>query len=135
MIEHFIQHYSTQFRKKVKAVTPEGLKLLTNYSWPGNIRELKNAIERAMILVDQDTIDVDHLPIRIADPGAAGPVTRAVENHQLKLPREGAALDDIERELIQQALQYADGNKTQASKLLKISRDTLRYKVKKHHLE
>jgi two-component system, NtrC family, response regulator AtoC len=135
LIEHFVQRYSTQFRKNVKRVTPEGLKLLTNYSWPGNIRELKNAIERAMILVDQDTIDVDHLPIRIADPAAAGPVTRAAENHQLKLPPGGAALDDIEKELIQQALQYADGNKTQASKLLKISRDTLRYKVKKHHLE
>ena len=53
----------------------------------------------------------------------------------MKLPPEGAGLDDIEREVIQQALQYANGNKTTASKLLKISRDTLRYKVKKHNLE
>jgi two-component system response regulator AtoC len=135
LVAHFIQRYNTQFRKNVKGVTPEGLRLLANYSWPGNIRELKNAIERAMILVDRDTIDVDQLPIRIADPAGAGPVTRASENHQLKLPPEGAALDDIEREVIQQALQYANGNKTQASKLLKISRDTLRYKVKKHNLQ
>jgi len=62
-------------------------------------------------------------------------MARASENHQLRLPPEGAALDDIEKELIQQALHYANGNKTQASKLLKISRDTLRYKVKKHNLE
>ena len=135
LIEHFIHHYNTQFRKKVKGVTPEGLKLLKDYPWPGNIRELKNAIERAMILVDRDTIDVDQLPIRIAGPAAVGPMTRATENHQLRLPPEGAALDDIEKELIQQALHYANGNKTQASKLLKISRDTLRYKVRKHNLE
>ena len=135
LIEHFIQRYNTQFRKKVKGVTPEGLKLLTNYSWPGNIRELKNAIERAMILVDRETIDVDQLPIRIGGPAAVGPMGRASENHQLRLPPEGAALDDIEKELIQQALHYANGNKTQASKLLKISRDTLRYKVRKHNLE
>jgi two-component system response regulator FlrC len=50
LVDHFIQRYNTQFRKNVQGVTPEGLKLLTNYSWPGNIRELKNAIERAMIL-------------------------------------------------------------------------------------
>jgi transcriptional regulator with PAS, ATPase and Fis domain len=135
LVDHFIQRYNTQFRKNVQGVTPEGLKLLTNYSWPGNIRELKNAIERAMILVDRDTIDVDQLPIRIAEPVGGSPGTRASENHQVKLPPEGAGLDDIEREVIQQALQYAKGNKTTASKLLKISRDTLRYKVKKHNLE
>ncbi len=135
LVDHFFQHYKIQFRRNVKGITPEGLKLLTNYSWPGNVRELKNAIERAMILVDQDMIDVDQLPIRIADPSAAGPAPRSSENPHVQLPPEGAALDDIERELIQQALQHADGNKTLASKLLKISRDTLRYKVKKHNLE
>jgi DNA-binding NtrC family response regulator len=111
------------------------LKLLTNYSWPGNIRELKNAIERAMILVDRDSIDVDQLPIRIAEPMGGGLGTRPSENHPVNLPPEGAGLDDIEKEVIQQALQHANGNKTTASKLLKISRDTLRYKVKKHNLE
>jgi transcriptional regulator with PAS, ATPase and Fis domain len=129
LVDHFIQRYNTQFRKIVQGVTPEGMKLLTNYSWPGNIRELKNAIERAMILVDRDTIDVDQLPIRISEPVGSGP------NHRVKLPPEGAGLDEVEKELIQQALQYANGNKTTASKLLKISRDTLRYKVKKHNLE
>ena len=73
LVDHFIQRYNTQFRKNVQGVTPEGLKLLTNYAWPGNIRELKNAIERAMILVDRDRIDVDQLPIRIAEPVSGGP--------------------------------------------------------------
>ena len=135
LVDHFIQRYNTQFRKNVQGVTPEGLKVLTNYSWPGNIRELKNAIERAMILVDRDRIDVDQLPIRISEPVGSGPGTRPTDNHQVRLPPEGAGLDDVERDLIQQALRYANGNKTMASKLLKISRDTLRYKVKKHNLE
>ena len=135
LVEHFIQRYNVQFRKNVKGITPEGMKLLINYSWPGNVRELKNAIERAMILVDRDTIDVQELPIRILDPGAAATLSRVSGDHLVKLPIEGAGLELIEKELIQQALQYANNNKTKAAKLLKISRDTLRYKVKKHNLE
>jgi two-component system response regulator AtoC len=135
LVEHFRQHYNQQFRKTVKGITPEGMKLIMNYTWPGNVRELKNAVERAMILVDGDTIDVSHLPIRLTEPGSATLLPRGNGNHLIKLPPEGTGLDEVERELIQQALQYANGNKTKASKLLRISRDTLRYKVKKHHLE
>jgi transcriptional regulator with PAS, ATPase and Fis domain len=135
LVEHFIQRYNTQFRKNVSEVSPDGAKLMMNYSWPGNIRELKNAIERAMILADGDRIEVAHLPIRIADAGSANPLMRAAGSPVVRLPPEGAGLDDIERKLLEQALEYAHGNKSKASKLLKISRDTLRYKVKKHNLE
>jgi DNA-binding NtrC family response regulator len=110
------------------------MNLMLHYAWPGNIRELKNAIERAMILVDGDQILASHLPIRIADP-ASSPGPRTPAGPVVKLPPEGASFDEIERRLLDQALQYAHGNKTRASKLLHISRDTLRYKVKKHHLE
>src|SRR5262245_15870267 len=135
LVDHFVQRYNTQFRKNVKGVSPEGMKLLENYFWPGNIRELKNAIERAMILVDEDRIGVYQLPIRTAETGNSGSATPSTGNHRFKLPAEGAGLDEIEKQLIEQALQLASGNKTMASKLLKISRDTLRYKVKKHKLE
>ena len=135
LVEHFIQRYNTQFRKKVEQVSPDGMKLMMSYSWPGNIRELKNAIERAMILVDKDRIDVAHLPIRIADPSTTNSMPRASGTALVRLPSEGAGLEDIEKNLLEQALQHAHGNKTRASRLLKISRDTLRYKVKKHHLE
>ncbi|HET6962639.1 MAG TPA: sigma-54 dependent transcriptional regulator [Terriglobia bacterium] len=135
LVEHFIQRYNTQFRKRVGQVSPDGMKLMLDYSWPGNIRELKNAIERAMILVDKDRIDVAHLPIRISDPSSVSPMPRASGNSLVHLPSEGAGLEEIEKNLLEQALQYSHGNKTRASKLLKISRDTLRYKVKKHNLE
>ncbi|HEX2521250.1 MAG TPA: sigma-54 dependent transcriptional regulator [Terriglobia bacterium] len=135
LVEHFIQRYNTQFRKRVSEVSPDGMKLIMNYSWPGNIRELKNAIERAMILADKDRIEVAHLPIRIADAVSAVPLPDASGSSVVRLPPEGAGLDEIEKKLVEQALQYAHGNKTKASKLLKISRDTLRYKVKKHNLK
>lgn len=135
LVDHFIQRYNIQFRKNVKGITPDGLKLLIAYPWPGNIRELKNAVERAMILVDRDMIDVTQLPIRISEPSGGVSLSQPVGDQLVKLPPEGAGLDDVEKELIQQALQYANGNKTKASKLLKISRDTLRYKVQKHGLE
>jgi two-component system response regulator AtoC len=135
LVEHFIQRYNTQFRKKVEEISPDGMKLMMSYSWPGNIRELKNAIERAMILADKDRIDVVHLPIRIADPSTTHSMPLASGTALVRLPSEGAGLEGIERNLLEQALQYAHGNKTRASRLLKISRDTLRYKVKKHHLE
>ena len=135
LVEHFIQRYNQQFRKNVKGITSEGMKLMINYSWPGNVRELKNAIERAMILEDHGMIDVAHLPIRISDPSSAVPLTRAAGDYLVKLPPEGAGLEDVERQLIEQALSSANGNKTKASRLLKISRDTLRYKVKKYNLE
>jgi two-component system response regulator AtoC len=134
MVDYFIQRYNTQFRKNVKGITAEGLKLMMNYAWPGNVRELKNAVERAMILTDGEFIDVSHLPIRIADPGSAVPLAREGEC-AVRLPRTGASLEEIEKELISQALQYANGNKTKAAKLLRTSRDTLRYKVKKYELE
>jgi len=88
-----------------------------------------------MILADQDRIEVAHLPIRISDTSSANPLLRASGSPVVKLPLEGAGLNDIEKKLLEQALQYAHGNKTKASKLLKISRDTLRYKVKKHNLK
>jgi DNA-binding NtrC family response regulator len=134
LVDHFIQRYSTQFRKKVGEVSPDGMKLIMDYSWPGNIRELKNAIERAMILVDQDRIEVAHLPIRITDPNSTNPLPRASGTPLVRLPSEGAGLEEIEKNLLEQALHYSHGNKTKASRLLKISRDTLRYKVKKHNL-
>jgi len=134
LVKHFVEHYNVQFRKQVRDVSPESRNLMMQYSWPGNVRELKNAIERAMILVDKDQILAEHLPIRITDP-AASPVSGIQSSPVVRLPPEGASFEEIEKELLEQALEYAQGNKTRASKLLHITRDTLRYKVKKHQLE
>lgn len=132
LAEHFVRHYNRAFKKSVQGMTPKAHRLLQEYDWPGNVRELKNAIERAMILQDQDFIDVDLIPLRAShvpsrnnsdDFGAL-----------LEIPNQGIDLYLVEKELIRKALSKVNGNQSQASKLLSITRDTLRYKMKKYGL-
>ena len=136
LLEHFINHYNQKFRKNIQGVTKEADELLANYDWPGNIRELKNAIERVMILAEGNKVAAKHLPIRISEGGIMPvPMAQGENNGAVRLPAGGTALYDVERELIRQALEQSRGNKTSAAKLLRITRDTLRYKVKKYKLE
>jgi DNA-binding NtrC family response regulator len=136
LLEHFIQHYNQKFRKSIQGLTKEAEELLQNYDWPGNIRELRNAIERVMILAEGNRVAVKYLPIRISEGGALPvPMSEFAADGIIALPSGGISLYDVERELIRQALEQARGNKTMASKLLRITRDTLRYKVKKYRLE
>jgi two-component system response regulator AtoC len=136
LLSHFIQYYNEKFRKNIQGLTKEADELLLNYDWPGNIRELKNAIERVMILADGNRVATKYLPIRISEGGAPPvPMAEGHPNGAVQLPPGGTSLYDVERELIRQALEQARGNKTTAAKLLRITRDTLRYKVKKYHLE
>ncbi len=132
LARHYIDHYNKKFRKKIEALTPEAESMLMEYHWPGNVRELKNLIERAMILEDGPLIDVSALPIelgvRIATPSN-------VKLPEFSLPDQGTSLEKVEEELVRQALLRARGNQTRAAKLLDISRDALRYKMKKFHLE
>ncbi len=136
LLNHFIQHYNQKFRKNIQSLTREAEELLMHYDWPGNIRELKNAIERVMILADGNRITGKHLPIRISEglkpPAPAG---EGSAGGDIQLPPGGLSLFGIEKELIRQALDQARGNKTTAARLLRITRDTLRYKVKKYKLE
>jgi two-component system, NtrC family, response regulator AtoC len=136
LLDHFIGHYNQKFRKSIQGLTKEAEELLQNYDWPGNIRELKNAIERVMILADGNRVTAKYLPIRISEGGALPvPMHEGEGNGQIQLPSGGTSLYDVERELIRQALEHSRGNKTTAAKLLRITRDTLRYKVKKYELE
>jgi two-component system response regulator AtoC len=136
LLEHFIRHYNEKFRKNIQGPTKEAEEFLMNYDWPGNIRELKNAIERVMILADGNRISVQYLPIRISEGGILPiPAGEEAGKEEIRLPPGGISLYSVEKELIRQALEQARGNKTTAARLLRITRDTLRYKVKKYDLE
>src|SRR6185503_300451 len=113
--------YNREFRKKVRGLTPDAMKLLEQYQWPGNIRELKNAIERAMLLNDRERLEPDDFTT----------LTRSVAVASFKLPAEGLNLEDLERQLLVQALERANGNQTQAAQLLGINRDQVRYRIEK----
>ncbi len=132
LTDHFIGEYNVRFNKDITGVTTAARRVLNRYHWPGNVRELKNAIERAMILQDEGVIDVDLLPLRISEfSETAGtlPISGG-----LAVPPQGINLYDVEKELVRQALIRTRGNQSEASRLLSISRDTLRYKIKKYGL-
>ncbi len=132
LVGHFVDEYNARFNKSIQGLSQRAQRILRNYDWPGNVRELKNVIERAMILQDHGYVDVDLLPVRISE-FTAEPAALPGKG-TLAIPAQGVDLYKVEKELIRQALFKARGNQTHASRLLSISRDTLRYKMKKYGL-
>ncbi|HWI39902.1 MAG TPA: sigma-54 dependent transcriptional regulator [Verrucomicrobiae bacterium] len=128
---HFISVYNSEFGKNVKGISKMAEKLLVDYHWPGNVRELKNVIERAIILGNEDTLLLEHLPLEIV--ARATPATTA-SSTTFKLPPEGVDIEEVERELIRQALDVSDWNQSKASKLLNLGIDAFRYRMKKFGL-
>lgn len=130
LAQHFISFFNVKFRKNITALSKEAKKLFLAYNWPGNVRELKNAIERAMIFEENSLISSQYLPIHIN--GNSFPFQKS----QLEeIPDQNLSLSDMEKKLLIRALRMAKGNKTQAARLLNITRDTLRYKIKKLNLK
>ena len=148
LVEFFIDHYNRKFRKSTRGLSEDTRRLLLNYDWPGNVRELKNAIERAMILEEEHLLRPTYLPFSVAQPHAgvtafehtssppAGgqPLPNGRWLPPLVIPEGGTSLEEVERALVELALRQAGGNQTHAARLLDISRDALRYKMKKFGL-
>jgi len=125
---HFISKFADQYVKEIRGLTQRARIVLSSHSWPGNVREFENAIGHACIMSVADTIDVADLPEYLRagrDPGASKQV-QAIE-----APLSGG-LEELERAAIQRALEAAGGNQSQAARVLRIGRDALRYKMKKH---
>ncbi len=130
LVGHFITSFNLEFKKNVRGISPEAQEMMIAYDWPGNVRELKNVIERAIILESEDVILPEHLPMEVVRPEP----TPNVHGASVQLPAEGVSLTAVEKDLIQQALATAKGNQVHAAKLLGMSRDTLRYRMKKYDL-
>ena len=129
LVHHFVRHFGQKFHKPDMHITDSAMAVLTKYLWPGNVRELRNAIERAVILEDGNELRTDYLPEQIVHPNRSEPLTADVAG--FKLPQGGVSLERVEETLVRQALNMAAGNQTRAAHLLDISRDALRYKLKK----
>jgi len=127
----FIDHYNRKFKRHIEGVSPEARDLLLSHDWPGNVRELRNAIERAMILEDSSLITPASLPISISRAEARQSPSAEPE---MTFRDFGLSLAENERQLLARALEKTNGNQTQAARLLRITRDTLRYKMKKYNL-
>ena len=122
----FIRRFSGELKKKIEGLEPEALKLLMRYHWPGNIRELENAIERAMLLADGTHIAADDL--RLGDTGTVGSPREAASI--IKIPPTGIPLEDIERLALIEALKMSNWVQKDAAELLGISPRVMNYKIK-----
>jgi len=128
LAKHFMDTYKREFAKQVSGISPQAERLIVGYHWPGNIRELKNVIERAIILGNEETLAVDHLPPEITSRIATAATTSLVT---FKLPPEGVDIEEVEKELIRQALENNDWNQSKAAKKLNLGVDAFRYRMKK----
>jgi len=128
----FIEHYNGKFKRQVEGISPEVESLLLSHDWPGNVRELRNAIERAMILEDTAFVRPASLPIAVRRTDFREAAIHGGEHSPASA--EAMSLVEQERRLLVQALEKTSGNQTQAARLLCITRDTLRYKMKKFNL-
>src|SRR5438876_6374596 len=132
LAEHYMSNFKSRLRKNINSITPEALTAFRNYTWPGNVRELRNVIERAMILEDGDEITTKYLPRGLAGESRSGIETRGgTRSDHIPLPADGVSLEEVEMSLVRQALERSGGNQTKAAELLDISRDQLRYRMKK----
>ena len=127
LIDHYIDSFNVEFRKKIRGVTPAALAALEGYGWPGNVRELRNAVERAMLLADGVDLTEAHFPMLTASEAALS-VTTA-------LPPGGINLEALERTLVVQALERSSWNQTKAALLLGLNRDQIRYRIEKFNLQ
>jgi two-component system, NtrC family, response regulator AtoC len=151
LVDFFIAWYNRKFKKAVRGISPETRRLLLAHNWPGNVRELKNCIERAMILEDEPILRPVYMPFAVGEAARSG--LTAFEHSstatdggggkqladgrvlpRLYIPEEGTSLEEVERAMVELAMRQANGNQTHAARLLDISRDALRYKLKKFEL-
>ncbi len=126
LAQHFLQRFSEKNRKNIKGFTPQAMDFLLKHDWPGNVRELENAVERSVILAMGEYIGENDLPLVVhgeepVESEAAAPVASA-----------GRPLEDVEKDAILATLDKTGGNKSEAAKLLHISRVTLHKKLKKY---
>ena len=136
LAEHFLKHFSHKYGKDVRNIEPRARDLLRAYPWPGNVRELSHVIERAVLWSRGTNVDVDHLSLTSPVNHAAEPVRDAAKPSPGEgLPGGGTDLAQWEKAIIEKALQDAGGNQTKAAQRLGISRDTLRYRLKKFGIQ
>jgi two-component system response regulator AtoC len=127
LFKYYVDAFNTEFKKRVEGIAPDAMARLQAYGWPGNIRELRNAVERAMLLGESIKLTLDDFPIT---SGGSSRLTEAVP-----LPANGIDLEQLERSLVVQALERSGWNQTRAAGLLGLNRDQIRYRIEKFGLE
>jgi DNA-binding NtrC family response regulator len=124
LARYFMERYRDEFRRNVSGLAPDALKRLDGHSWPGNVRELRNAVERAVLLAEGPVLRAeDFTGLGAGEPGESQ-----------TLPAAGLRFEELERDLVAQALERTGWNKAAAAALLGVNRDWVRYRIERHGL-
>jgi DNA-binding NtrC family response regulator len=126
----FVDRFNREFGKRVRGASRDAAALLESYPWPGNVRELHNVVERAVLLTEGDEISVESLPPEVRNQGVEDP-----NQAPFSLGPGGVDIEELERELLMEALRRAEGNRTEAGRLLGLSRHQIRNRLKKYGVE
>ena len=128
LVEHFLKKQCAKYQIPLVSISEETLEILAQHNWPGNVRELENVVEHVVVLGKGDVIKPEHLPADVRQQRSR------IANISLKLPEEGISLEDVEKEILVQALEKYDWHQTKAARYLSISRKTLIYRMEKYGL-
>ena len=137
LAEFFISRFAREYNRDIKGLTPAAADALRNYNWPGNVRELRNTIERAVLIEAEDWVETEHLHLwrrRTADRKSEGEEKRVRIGYDFEIPEEGFSIVEFEKVLLARAMQKARYNVSRAARMLGLSRETMRYRIKKHDL-
>jgi transcriptional regulator with PAS, ATPase and Fis domain len=136
---HFIKHFNKEFGRKIQGITPEAQDLLVSYDWPGNIRELRHVIERAVLIEADNYIQANDLAIKMREPrlftresGIESGMTPDSAALEIKIPNHGVDFEEVEKQLLRIAMRHNHNNASAAARFLRMTRETLRYRLKKH---
>lgn len=130
LLNYFIKKHTRNTNRDIK-MTPEARRIFDDYSYPGNVRQLESAVERAILLCENDTITVDDLPPEMTNGSRPAAVAAAASGEYFQLPPDGVNFEDVERSLIMQAMERTDNNITKSAKLLGLTFRTLQYRLEK----
>ena len=130
LVEHFLHKKCEEMNRPLKRLTDRAMAAMVSYTWPGNVRELENVVERTLVLADGNVVDVNDLPLDV-EASRADVSAEELEDSAIPLTRR---LEDLERQLIEQALEQAGGVKTKAAEMLGIKTSAFYYKLDKYGL-
>jgi DNA-binding NtrC family response regulator len=128
LVNHLVRKHAHASEKAIGDVSPAAMQILTAHAWPGNVRQLENIVERAVVLARGDTVEVSELPSELLTTAPSAPAHAGKTDVIIPLKK---ALEEPERQIILRAIEYAGGNRDEAAKLLGINRSTLFYKLRK----
>jgi DNA-binding NtrC family response regulator len=129
LLEHLLARYNRERGLRISGFSPEALKLVESYSWPGNIREFQNMVEWVTITCKGTCVDIDNLPAYLSTTRESRP-----DSELPSLLSYGLSVEEVEKVMLQEALGRSKGNVSEAARLLKVTRNTLRYRMGKYNL-